>query len=153
MRRSSSIISTPAATHWRIAEIVFADPGEKRRLEGLVYPLIAQRRAAIIKAVEDNSAIKAIVIDSPLLFESNLDRECDTIVFVDVSAAQRLRRLQQERGWGAEELRRRERWQISLDEKRSRAEFVVNNDGPDEQLFPQVAGILQTIVARYATQE
>lgn len=134
----------------RIAEIVFADPAEKQRLESLTHPLIAVRRAAIIRAVEDSSAIKAIVIDSPLLFESNLDRECDTIVFVNASAAQRRTRLRQARGWDAEELQRRERWQISPAEKRLRAGFVVENDGPAEQVGPQVAGILQTIVARHA---
>lgn len=136
----------------RIAEIVFANADQKRRLEALVYPLIARRRTAMIKAVEENPAIKAIVIDSPLLFESNLDRECDTIVFVDANMARRRHRLQQERGWDTEETQRRERWQISLDDKRSRAEFVVNNDGPPERLGPQVVDILQTIVTRhYAT--
>lgn len=137
----------------RIAEIVFADREQKRRLESLVYPLIARRRVAIIHEVEDNSAVKAIVIDSPLLFESNLDRECDAIVFVDASEGQRLQRLRQTRGWDAEELRRRERWQISPAEKRSRAEFVVDNNGPVEQVAPQVAGILRTIVARHSCSE
>ncbi|MCK4342115.1 MAG: dephospho-CoA kinase [Phycisphaerae bacterium] len=137
----------------RLAEIVFDAPEQKRRLEGLVYPLIARRRKAMIIAVEDNSAHKAIVIDSPLLFESNLDRECSTVVFVDASAARRMRRLRESRGWDAEELRRRERWQITLDEKRSRAEFVVHNDGLAEQIGSQVAGILQKIMARHSVSE
>ncbi len=132
----------------RVAEIVFADPGQRRRLEALLHALILERHATIITRVENHSAIKAIVIDSPLLLESNLDRECDTIVFVEASAARRVERLRDSRGWDAEELARRERWQASLDEKRSRAEFVVDNDGPAERLGPQVAGILQTIVAR-----
>ncbi len=134
-----------------IAKIVFADRGEKERLEGLVYPLIAQKRAAMIQEVEENSAIRAIVIDSPLLFESNLDRECDYVVFVDASEDQRLRRLQQSRGWNQEELKRRERWQISLSEKRTRADFIVDNNGSPNQLGPQLAGILQDIVARHSS--
>jgi len=131
-----------------IANTVFADPRQKQRLESLVYPLIAQRRAAMIRAVENSSAVKAIVIDSPLLFESNLDRECDTIVFVEADEADRLRRLQQERGWSTEELRRRENWQLALNHKRSRAQFVVDNNGPAEKLRPQVADILKTILAQ-----
>jgi dephospho-CoA kinase len=134
----------------QIAEIVFSDPTQKQRLEGLVYPLIAQRRAAMIKAVEDSSALKAIVIDSPLLLESNLDRECDTVVFVDASVARRVERLRQERGWNAEELHRRERWQTPLSEKRSRADYVIDNDGPGEKIRPQVNDILRKILARFA---
>lgn len=134
----------------RIAEIVFADAEAKQRLESLVHPLIARRRAAMIRAVRDNPAVTAIVIDSPLLLESNLHHECDTIVFVNTTESERLRRLRAGRGWTAEELRRRESWQIPLAEKRSQAEFVVENDGPAEKLRPQVADILQTIVARHS---
>jgi dephospho-CoA kinase len=134
----------------RIAEIVFADPAQKQRLEGLVYPLIAQRRAAMIETVEDNSALKAIVIDSPLLLESNLDRECDTVVFVDASAARRMERLRQERGWNTEELHRRERWQTPLSEKRLRADYVIDNDGAGERIRPQANDILRKILARFA---
>ena len=137
----------------RIAEIVFTDPVQKQRLEGLVFPLIARRRADMITTVKDRPAIKAIVIDSPLLFESHLDRECDSIVYVEASAARRLRRLRQARGWNTEELRRRERWQTPLDEKRSRAEFVVDNDGAVERLGSQVAVILQAIIARHPAPE
>ena len=134
----------------RIAEIVFADEGAKRRLERLVHPLIARRRAAMIRGVQDNPAVTAIVIDSPLLLESNLHRECDTIVFVNASESERLRRLRAGRGWTAEELKRREGWQIPLAEKRSRAEFVIENDGPAKRVHQQVADILQTIVTRYS---
>lgn len=137
----------------RIAEIIFADEGEKRRLEGLLHPLIEAWRLDIIKATEDNSAIKAIVIDSPLLFESSLDRECDAIVFIDASADARLRRLQATRGWSAAELRRRERWQKDLALKRSAAGFVVDNEGPPERLVPQVAAILSEILARHSRGE
>jgi dephospho-CoA kinase len=136
----------------RIAEIVFEDPEQKARLEELVYPLIARRRAAMIGAVEDNSAIKAIVLDSPLLFESNLDHECDSVVFVHASEARRIQRLWASRGWDAEELRRRERWQLSLALKRTRSDFVVDNDGPTEDLYPQVTDILRAIVARCSDQ-
>jgi len=136
-----------------IARIVFAAPAEKARLEQLVYPLIATRRAAIISAAKENSAITAIVIDSPLLFESNLDRECDTVIFVAASTARRLERLQATRGWDADELQRRERWQLSTADKRRRAKFVIDNDGSVEQIGPQVADILRTVVARYSSPE
>lgn len=132
----------------RIAEIVFADAGKRRRLEQLVYPLIAQRRADMITRVQDNSAISAIVLDSPLLLESNLDRECDWIVFVAASAARRQQRLRDGRGWGVAEIRRRQRWQRSTAEKQARADFIVNNDGPPEALGSQIQGILQTILTR-----
>lgn len=134
----------------KVAEIVFADPAERRRLESLVHPLIAQARAAIIRQSESDSAIKAFVIDSPLLFESNLDRECDAVVFVDASEPTRLERLRLQRGWDAQELRRREQGQLPLAEKRRRADLVVENNGTVDELRPRVADILKKIVGRQA---
>lgn len=130
----------------RIAAIVFQAPAERQRLERLVYPLIAEKRAAIMRLVETDSAIKAIVLDSPLLFESNLDRECDSIVYVDAPEAVRLARLQQERGWDRSEMRRRENQQLPLEEKRRRSEYVVDNCGTVKALHPQVSNILEKIL-------
>ncbi len=133
----------------RIAEIVFSDAQQKGRLERLVYPLIDQRRRAKIHAVQDQPAVKAIVIDSPLLLESNLDRECDAIVFVDADQSTRIERLRRTRGWTAEEMRRREGHHMPPNEKCSRADFILDNNGSLEQLRLQVADILQKIVTRH----
>ena len=114
----------------RVAEIVFADPAQRQRLEGLVHPLIIEQGEAIMQVAEEDRAVKAIILDSPLLFESKLDRMCDSIVFVEASRPQRLHRLEQQRRWSEEQLRQREQWQLSPDDKRARSQFAVNNDGP-----------------------
>jgi dephospho-CoA kinase len=136
----------------RIGEIVFSSPAERQRLEGLVHPLIARLREAMIKAANEDQATRAIILDSPLLFESNLDCLCDSIIFIDASPVQRLQRLQrlqQSRHWSEEQVRQREQWQMPLAEKHSRAEFVIDNDGPPERLRPQAMEILNRIVSRH----
>lgn len=131
----------------RIADIVFRDDAERERLEGLVFPLIDARRRAKIEEVAADPAVQAIVLDSPLLMESGLDRTCDRIVFVEVREEQRLERLRRSRGWDAAELSRRERRQIPLDEKRTRADYVVSNVGPPEELRSQVRKILDKVAS------
>ena len=133
----------------RLGEVVFADEQQKRRLESLIHPLIAEQRRAIIKAAKKNPAVKAIILDSPLLFESRLDRVCDTIVFVQASEQQRLRRLRRARNWNLDELRKRERWQTPLASKRSRCEHEINNEGPASGIHPQVAAILERIFTTF----
>jgi dephospho-CoA kinase len=132
-----------------LAEIVFADPVGKGHVESLTHPLIAAARADMILRGNKDPAVKAIILNSPLLLESNLDRLCDTIIFIEVSETARLQRLSQTRQWDAAEVRRRQRWQRPLTEKRARSEFVVHNEGPAEQLRPQVESILATIVSRH----
>src|SRR4029434_1014772 len=52
-----------------IGEIVFRDAEQKRQLESLTYPLIARERLRIFAASEADPAIRALVLDSPLLLE------------------------------------------------------------------------------------
>ncbi len=130
----------------RLAEIVFADPAKRRRLEELTHPLIAARRRAIMSSVERDSAVKAIVFDSPLLFESNLDSECDAVVFVHASENHRLARVRLTRQWDEAELRRREQWQLPLAQKWARSTVVIDNDGPPAALAAPVAKFLNDLL-------
>lgn len=133
----------------RLAERVFADEADRRRLESLTHPLIGQRRDAMIAMGNRNPAVRAIILDSPLLLESNLDRICDAVVFVDADEASRLARVQQGRGWDQAELRRRESSQLPLDEKRRRSDYVIRNDGPLENLDTQVTDVLARVVRAF----
>jgi dephospho-CoA kinase len=137
----------------RIAEMVFDDPERRRPLESLVHPLIGALRQDIINSGTGDPKVKAIILDSPLLFESNLDRLCHAIVFVEASETTRLRRLQRTRGWDLRELRRRERWQRPLAEKRSRSQYAIRNEGSTEQLRSQVKDVFERILAEYSPSE
>ncbi|MBK8913897.1 MAG: dephospho-CoA kinase [Phycisphaerales bacterium] len=132
----------------RIAEIIFSDGGEKRRLESLVHPLIDALRADSIEQAVGDPAIPAVVLDSPLLLESQLDRICDSVIFVDASAGVRLARLQAARGWDAAQVESRERWQLPPEAKRARADFVIVNEGTEEELQSAAAAVLRDVLRR-----
>jgi len=136
----------------KIAELIFADPEKRKRLESLLYPLIAAERECIITQSIENPAVRAIILDSPLLFESRLDRLCDKIVFVEAEERVRLERLRQARGWDEEQVHRRERWQMPLAHKRARSDFTVTNEGSPEQLRSAVAALFERIVSEAASE-
>ena len=58
-------------------------------------------------------------------------------------ARSRLERLAEQRGWNAKEVEAREQAQMSLTEKVSRADYVVDNSGPPAQTARQVEDLLQ----------
>ena len=136
----------------RIAEIVFDDDQARQRLESLVYPLIDRRRRAIITRGSNDPTVRAIILDSPLLFESGLDRHCDRIVFVHAGESVRLERLRKARGWGPVQLRRRERLQKTVAYKRSHSDYLVDNDGPEGRLRPQVIDILERVISEHTSE-
>ena len=137
----------------RVAEVVFEDAEQKRRLESLVHPLIVALQEDMISAGTGDPKVSAIILDSPLLLESNLDRLCHAVVFVEVSQPQRLRRLRESRGWDIQELRRRERWQMPLEDKRARSRFTISNEGTIEQLRSQIKDVFEQVLTEYSTDQ
>ena len=135
-----------------IGRKVFSDPEQRKRLEGLLHPWVNTRRRIIQAGAPGHVA--GFIWDTPLLFETGLNRECDAVVYVDVPEAIRLERVARQRGWDAAELRRREILQMPLDNKRRISDYVVTNiadAGPDDpspgEVLGQIQGILSRIVA------
>lgn len=128
----------------KIAEIVFEQPYERRRLEGLIHPLVHERRRT---AIQDaiRAGAQGVIVDAPLLFEAGVDSECDAIVFVDTPAEIRLSRVQTTRGWDANELNMREKAQLGLEQKRKRSDYIVANNGLPDELTGRVARVLASI--------
>ena len=93
----------------RMAKIVFDDPKQKARVEELLHPRVQVQREQLLRQHLADPTIRAVVLDSPLLFEVGLDRQCDCVVFVDAPDDQRLARVATERGWTAPQLRQREK--------------------------------------------
>jgi dephospho-CoA kinase len=121
-----------------LAQRVFASQSDLRRLEMVIHPWIARRRDEICTSLASRPDIKAFVADSPLLFEANLDVECDCILFVDCDLEIRARRVRETRGWNKQELLRREKRQLPLDFKRDRADYIVDNNSDLEALVRAV---------------
>lgn len=127
-----------------VARIVFSDPDERLRLEGLIHPRLATLRKQAMADARDRGAA-AFVIDAPLLFEAGLDTLCDAIVYVDASFDTRLERVQRTRRWDATELRSREKSQLPLDAKRARSQYMVQNDGDVADVERQVEALFNQI--------
>ena len=131
----------------KIADRVFGKPDQVDRLTGLIHPRVARLRDEAIARAQSDPAIVAIVIDSPLLFEAGVDRQCDAVVFIDAPADQRIARVSADRGWSADQVEARQKHQMSLDRKRARCRWTVRNDGRLDELAAQVRRVLAEVLA------
>ena len=131
----------------KIASLIFDDPGQRRRLESMLHPRIAVRRAALLEEMGRDPRIKMVVIDSPLLFEAGLDESCDAVVFVEAGVDERRARSEKARSWPAGELEKREKTQQSLDTKRSRADYICENNSTPADLRNQVTRLFSQILS------
>lgn len=140
--------STRALDKQRIAQMIFADDAERRRLEALLHPRIAAERERLIAKFQQDPRVWAIVLDTPLLLESGLDQRCNAVIFVDADEAVRRSRVVEQRGWHEDDWRRREKSQNALDKKRTSADYVVINNSTDlEELRNDVNKLLSRLAA------
>jgi len=116
---------------------VFSDPQALARLNAIVHPLIAARTAALVEAAAAAGA-DVLVHDVALLVENDLVGHYDEVVVVAARPATQLDRLVRLRGMSPDDARARIAAQAPLADKLAVATHVLRNDGPLEDLVPQV---------------
>jgi dephospho-CoA kinase len=110
----------------KLGQKVFANDGERAALNALLHPRIHALFAERVKALADAGA-RLAVYDVPLLFENGLERELDGAVVVWVPREIQRERLMRRNGLSFEEAEQRIAAQASLDDKRQRASWVIDN--------------------------
>ena len=128
----------------KVAALVFAQTTQAQRdrefLQAVTHPLIEQELEAFIA----NSDSEVVIIDAALLLETGWQSVCHQIIFVDALAHVRLNRCQQ-RGWAEGQFRSREAAQWSLEQKRSRADFVIDNNGDVKRTTEMIGKVWQAL--------
>jgi dephospho-CoA kinase len=128
---------------------VFSDESSRRRLEELIHPIVARQRAQIMEAQKNNPSALAFIWDVPLLFETDLNRQCDAVLFVEAPQAVRDRRVAQSRGWGAAQRQIRENLQMPLDKKKELSDYTLDSTADAADFRDQVQSVFTRIVARF----
>ncbi|MBQ9016403.1 MAG: dephospho-CoA kinase [Firmicutes bacterium] len=128
-----------------MAALVFSDPDKKKLLEDILFRhIIAEIHRQIEAAGEAGSPV---LLDAPLLFESGLDSLCDSVIVVTADEDVRIERVMARDGCSEDEVRARIRNQMPDEDKRARADYVVDNSGSLEELQRRLDGVLQAIGA------
>lgn len=128
---------------------VFRDEEARRRLEAILHPRIeALRRRWLEERRREGEAL--VVAEIPLLFEVGLEDAFDVTVVVHAGREERLRRLVEDRGLAEDEARRMIDAQLDPEEKRRRADAVLENDGTVAELEERARRLLDRLRSRAA---
>ena len=130
----------------KLADIVFADADKLSSLNSIVHPLVLGRVEQLIERYNRQNQGRAIVLDMPLLVEVGWAKRCDRLVFVDCRRQLRTDRAKKMGIFGENQLKVRENFQISLDNKADLADNTVNSNSDFSGLARQVADIFSHIV-------
>jgi dephospho-CoA kinase len=129
----------------KLGKRVLGDASAIQRLEAIVHPLVAQARDRFLAQSERSSAPVAL-LDVPLLYETGGDRRCDAVVVVSAPAELQRQRAFERAGMTEAKLAAIMTKQMPDEEKRRRADFVVDTSLGFEHARAQVRDILAKVV-------
>jgi len=126
----------------KIAEIVFNDEQELSKLNEIVHPAVGEEMGKRRKEAIKQGSI--VLVDIPLMVtaEGELGRDeyklFDGIIVVDCKIETAVYRLVQQRGFNEKDARARIAKQATPEQRREFADFLFDNNGPEENLPKQI---------------
>lgn len=141
-----AIAADGAMDRKKVRELVFSDPSAKRKLEGLLHPMIraeSQRRIA-----EGADRAPYVVHVVPLLIESpDYRTRVQRVVVVDCDEAVQVERVQRRSGLSADEVRRIIAVQVPRATRLAAADDVIDNSGSLSAIEGQVRALHERYLA------
>ena len=113
-----------------LAEIVFHDEGKRKKLEGIIHPLVREAAESLMKKLPTDSVV---INQIPLLVESNGAKRFDHVITVSASEELRRQRLLQ-RGLKDYEITKRMQAQVDDAAREEIADSIIKNEGSLEDL-------------------
>lgn len=129
----------------KLAAIVFADTFALKKLNAIVHPVLLSRVDFLIKVFLANSSLPFILLDAALLFELSLDKKCEKTLVVWSDIERCLQRSMERDGITRKQAEERIKSQMAQDEKKRRANILIENNGPLQFLEKRVDNIYKDL--------
>lgn len=129
----------------KLGEAVFGDPASLTRLEAIVHPAVASARAEFLRLHED---APVVVFDIPLLFEKGGHEGVDMIVVVSAPFETQRERVLARPGMTPEKFERILSIQVPDEEKRARADHVIDTGVAFAETRAAVARLVRDLRAK-----
>ncbi|MBB3129162.1 dephospho-CoA kinase [Paenibacillus rhizosphaerae] len=122
----------------RLGDIVFHDPAERKALNEITHPAIRQEIREQMQTFEREHPDRLVVVDIPLLFESGLEAMFEQVLLVYAPFEVQVERLMERNRLTRDEAVARIRSQMDIEEKKKRADAVIDNSGQPSETERQV---------------
>lgn len=140
-------ISDGAVDRRKLAALVQAEPALLKQVEAIVHPLVKARQAAFLAAANKGAA-KIAVLDIPLLFETGRTADVDVVIVVSAGPALQRERALARPGMTAEKLDFILSRQMPDDEKRARADYVIDTSESLAATAREVEHVIAAMTAK-----
>jgi dephospho-CoA kinase len=131
-----------------LRDIIFNNPGEREWLEGLLHPVIRQELGRQLRP--DTYALPYVMLVSPLLLETDQHTMTERVVVVDVPVEVQVERTMARDNNTLDQVKRIIAAQMPRQKRLSRADDVIQNDRPQQEVALQVATLHRTLLSQYS---
>jgi dephospho-CoA kinase len=136
-----SILNNGDIDRRALGEIIFKDADAKKKLEGIIHPYVRQQ---FEEAVSSLKAGETLIYEIPLLVETGAQDRFDLVITVESELENRITRLRQ-RGMHISEIEGRIAAQATREQRVEIADFLIENDGTEDELLRQVENIWDSL--------
>lgn len=131
----------------KLSKTIVKDPSKLAILEKFIHPLVRKKEKDFVKMHRDRGD-PLVVLDIPLLFEKGPDGRVDKIAVVSAPPEVQRQRVLARSGWDDEKLDRILSRQISDEEKRKRADFVIDTGKSLDDAREQVKHLIARLILK-----
>lgn len=129
----------------KLGSIVFSDPQQRQLLNSLLHPLIIKAQDEWLSERESEDPGAIAVIDAALMIESGGYKRFDKLIVVWCEPEIQLRRLMDRDGIAADEALKRINSQMSQEEKKAYADFLIDTSGSFDETEQQVREVYREL--------
>jgi len=130
----------------KLARIAFQDQDHQLRLNSIIHPYVFQEIDKNFDDVLEKSAYDFFVVDAALIYESGADTHMDYVIVITAFLKVRMERALQRETLTRDEILKRIDLQWPEEEKIALADFVIHNDGTEEELRGSITDIYNQLV-------
>lgn len=132
-----------------LADTVFGDQERVRRINAIVHPRVLERFEAARRSAEAED-VSLFVNEAALIFEAGSEERLDAVAVVDAPRDVRVRRVVKRDDVSPSDVLARMEHQLSPEELRRRADFVIDNAGDVDDLRRQVEAVYRRMTGDWS---
>jgi dephospho-CoA kinase len=136
----------------KLGEIAFVSKEEKNLLNRIIHPYLLRELRKRIKSLEKKNYKGVVVIDAALIVEWGLQKELDYLISVQAKREDKIKRLQNQKGYSRKEAMDRIKSQLPEITKKRLADFVIKNDKGLKELRTKAENIWGRIVSDWSVK-
>jgi dephospho-CoA kinase len=124
-----------------LGDLIFRDPAAKKQLENIIHPFVRREFEEVVASLKGD---QVLVYEIPLLVETNAHERFDVVITVESEMENRIARLRG-RGMHISEIEGRIAAQATREQRIEIADFLIENDGSEDELLRQVENIWDSL--------